>query len=249
MIDLTFLTSPKRVQLPRGMIPLIPYHDFRRKPEYYLKTFPKGMVDSGVYILKKCNEYPYINEYPLHLPEGWKWIIPDYPHDMLINQSGEECVARTHVNLKKWANIPGAIPVFQFPMFDLTTFKSQFATFKSQFVIYNKCFAVGNLCRLINNGKDYKFLKKVLYYIVSHNPEKYAVHIFGLPMRGIRRLLYLKPDFSISSDSTKWTRGITKKLRKLNLSCNGEQCQLFLNTYYQIILNEKHIWELQQRLF
>ena len=224
--------------------PLVPYYRFRRNPEKWQSMFPKGIVDSGVYQLKKYGEYRYINEYPLaDLAEGWLWVIPDYPHDMLTNWNGNECVSRTRENLEKWASFPNALPTFQFPMFD-------FAAFKRDFAAFNKQMAIGNLCRLFHDKNEKVLLRKILSFVSHNNPEKYRVHIFGCPTKGLRHLIRINPQFPISIDNTKWTKAFNRKLREIAFNANTNDVRvLFLREYLESIMGEVQETNCQGRLF
>lgn len=241
LMNYTFFTDPRGITLPPDVFPLVHYSTYRRNLGKY-SQWGRGIIDSGVYQLKKNGKYAYLDEYPLSVSDGWAWVIPDYPHDMLVDRPGDECVARTRENLEKWADCPGAIPTFQFPMFD-------FAAFKRDFAAFNKRFAIGNLCRLNNNGEDYFFLKKVLAYVAHHNEERYDVHIFGLPMRGIRYLFQLNPSFTVTFDNTKWTQAVDDECRALNLKCTGEDRQTYFDHYYNIIQQCARKGKQQKRLF
>ena len=233
-MKLVFYTTIKQIDLPENVFPIVPYHVFRKRREKLLVKYTRGIVDAGVYQLKKYGEYPYLHEYPLSLPDGWEWVIPDYPSDMRVFPP-EKCIELTKRHVEQWITCKGALPVIQFRHMDFENFKQEYSEFMEKYH-HPRRYAIGNLCRLVKAGEEFSFLKRVLHYVVSHANKEDSFHIFGCCLRGVRYLCELHPPNVITFDSTKWTRAPTSYAKKI--TCNlktREKRQVFLHEYVRLI--------------
>jgi hypothetical protein len=182
---------------------LIPYHIWRRG---YTHFFQILIIDPGVQSLKGKTEYKYIDEYPLKTSGNIYWVNPDYPSDAEPNLTPKECVEKSWENIEKWSLLPNVISSVQY----------EFENFKSFKQNYNKLYpiaeriGIGNLCR----SKNLKFLKGVINYILSHNPDRKWIHFFGLYKYAIIYLNSFKVPFEVSVDSMKWDYGMHRPERK-----------------------------------
>jgi len=209
-----------------------PYHliPFKVWDKGYNKAFNELIIDCGVNTLKNMKEYLYINKYPLsNLAKNVFWVIPDYPFDLKVNLSQNECIKKSLENIYKWGNYKNTISSIQYKFENFENFK----------IIYNEVYpisnniGIGNLCK----SRNMIFLKNVINYIFLHNKDKRRIHFFGLYKKAIKYIINLQLDFKISVDSMKWDYGLHKNRTKGSLNNTKiERWKYFLEYYNSLFL-------------
>jgi len=222
---------------------MVPYPLWKRK-KGILHHASEIIIDSGIMILKKEKEYPWINEYPLEATQNTWWVIPDYPHDIMMHHvEPEVCVQKSLENAREWYKEKGAVVSCQNKFLDFRDFVFNYDIFYDLACNGNRFLAIGNLCRCLWSTVHKKYIMRVLDHINSHNPEKIRIHVFGLSLFGIKYWLHLKPDYEFSADSMKWTRYLNRR------SCRKDERRVYYRAYIEQIYNAYKRSMKQTRLF
>jgi len=173
---------------------LIPYPFWKRG---YKKPYKEIIIDSGVNALINTSEYPYITDYPLRTQPHQRWVIPDYPFDLLPNLTQEECIEKTNKNLSKWKDHPNTIASIQYRYENIDSFSHWYDYWYSQL---HQTIGIGNLCK----SRKTSFLRQVIDYIIDNNPRNLPIHFFGLGKYAAQYLVACNPPFEYSMDNMKW---------------------------------------------
>lgn len=213
-------------------------------------------VDPGIKYLTKMDDYPNVEKMHYLIEEDLlrenEWISIDYPTDEK-DEMVEEYIERTYLNNLKYQHHAKYICTVQFEISDCYTANNirrcrgkpeDFWSFKENldrlFPILknpNKILGIGNICRIFF-PTDFTDLM-IQYLIKIRNKVKSRrIHFYGLAIRLIKKYVpMLEQYYKVSTDSTKWTRSVNKRLKdKYGVNFEGEnQRKDFFYTYMQEI--------------
>jgi len=182
-------------------------------------------IDPSVMELRYSQEYSQIDRLRFYaqignLPEK-HFISIDYPCDMNLEMA-ELFIKKSIENNWKYAENPQYICTVQYDFLDFEDFKRRMEELRPIYAGKKKIVGLGNLCRLFVSATDrksdaeqYRYMKKIIHYIIQHKDDFYWIHIYGLALFGIKEFLPLLAyhNIQISVDNTKWTRPATTRLK------------------------------------
>lgn len=196
-------------------------------------------VDPGVYELVKTNEYSEIDKLH-HLASGNlnenEYISIDYPCDM--NMQYESLFIQKSIdNNIKYADNLQYICTIQFKFQDYNDFEKRFYELEYIWSQPKKILGIGNLCRIKYPNE---FTDKVFRLLLKNQHKFSWIHIYGMTLRLMRKYL---PKFNcmFSTDSTKWTRAVSNKLKLRTggrVCCRKDTRNEFFLEYNKIIKTE-----------
>ncbi len=196
------------------------YQDPRKKEKKNI------LIDPGVYDLVKAPEYSQIAllrklAEPGQLASN-EFISIDYPCDM--NPAFSDLFVKKSVD-NNFLNVKNDryICTVQFKFMDFDDFKLRFAELAPIWQANkNKPIAIGNMCRL-NEYRDAKvrmFTRHVFEHVLANLDAGRWLHVYGMPLWMIIKWVpRLEKRFTISVDSTKWTRAVDHKFKATHGVC------------------------------
>jgi len=223
-------------------------------------------VDPGVHALMKgAEDYPDIGLLHT-LAGGDlldnEWISIDYPGDMFPSRMAE-FIELTNKNNFKYAENPRYIHTVQFHLSntderkihnqwmgsasgsleDFASFKANFDLLAPLFMDTEKVLGLGNLCRIFHPNPltdkifDYVVGQSRGGFLTNHKRIK-RVHVYGLGLRLIKKYVpgMEAAGIKVSTDSTKWTRAITRDLKFAHgVCCRKNTRDLYFTEYLKHI--------------
>ena len=196
-------------------------------------------IDPSVYELKNSAEYSML---PLlhilansKLPKN-EFISIDYPCDM--NQYYEGTfIEKSYYNNVNYATNNQYICTIQCKFGNFNSFVYQSERLRDIWEIEKKIIGIGSLCCILHTNL---FTDKVYQYIADNFQNK-KVHIYGMPLRHIRKYIRLldRNDIQLSADSTKWTKRIHKNPPlDLQICCRKNTRDIYFLEYMKEIAKE-----------
>lgn len=191
-------------------------------------------IDPGVYELVRSPEYTYrwkMHRMVRHLPSN-TYISIDYPCDMNPAYT-DQFIAESVKNNIMYRDVPNYICTIQSHFRGIESFRKEARRLEPIWKHHDKIIGLGNLCRIMHPTP---FTDQVSDWVINNVPLGKWVHVYGMPMRLMRKYLPAWEDagIEVSVDSTKWTRPVRGRGKP---SCNKENReQYFLN--YIDVMNE-----------
>jgi hypothetical protein len=143
-------------------------------------------------------------------------------------------IQKSYYNNVLYADNSRYICTIQFEKESFHSFKVETKRLKKIWKNPNKVIGIGNMCRIFNTNE---FSDKLYRWIIKYMPNR-RIHIYGMSLKHIKKYVPLLEAayIEVSTDSTKWTRAVTKELKeKHGLNCNSKTRDLYFETYIKEI--------------
>jgi len=218
---------------------LIKIKDYLRVKDF--SQWHEVFIDPGVYELKKSEQYSWENDINVHefletLPQN-HYFACDYPSDMNLKFQ-DKFIFKSFENAQKYGGNSHYIAVVQYKFHDYWDFKYWFDLYNN-LPLESNILGLGNACRIIK--KNDPFLLHALPYAFK-NCKYERIHVYGLSLHYIPLAYKLSKKYNVqlSTDSTKWTRACSTRLRNKyypKTNCVKSNRQEFFEEYKTVLMN------------
>jgi hypothetical protein len=179
-----------------------------------LKNKQIVFYDPKVLILKKRPNYP--NNIKLHHKvrrlRNNEFITIDFPSDH-NPKFEDQFIFETNQNNLLYKDVDNYINTIQFKLNDFVSFIENFHLNRPIWENnQNKIIGLGNMCRIMSPN----IITDKIFYTINNTISNRWVHFYGLSCKVIMEYFPRLNSTNIySTDSTKWTRSVNSKIRRL----------------------------------